>query len=271
MHWEDGQLHMTSLETRETNVQVQRCQVCVQFNTLPQLAWACGSLLADFWTWSHRHCLPSTLTTIFIHVHVPQRETVLRNHCFAEWFRSQVCDVFFAPSQSLGSDLVLHPQVRHICVLQLPHSLHVENVLRGFLRQWPALVLQQSPSHVSCSEPLFASDAPNAAASSSASALLFAMTLCFRVYAFRVCLPSIITPALDDFRVSLQPTQSESVNTVSSSASFPYSNTCPHCLSKPFQLGKALLIGTRHLLAQLVHSECYVCSVLTEEQTSSNL
>ena len=46
----------------------------------------------------------------------------------------------------------------------------------------------------------FASDAPNAAAYSSASALLFAMTFCFRVYAFSVCLPSIITPALNDFR-----------------------------------------------------------------------
>ena len=40
---------------------------------------------------------------------------------------------------------------------------------------------------------------------------------------------------------------------------------------KPLQLGKALLSGTRHLLAQLVHDECYVCSVLTEEQTSGNL
>ena len=39
------------------------------------------------------------------------------------------------------------------------------------------------PSHTSCS---FASDAPNAAAYSSASALLFAMTFCLRVCAFRV-------------------------------------------------------------------------------------
>ena len=52
----------------------------------------------------------------------------------------------------------------------------------------------------------FASDGPNAAAYSSAAALLFAMTFCFRVSAFKVC-PSINTPALDDFRVSLQPAQ----------------------------------------------------------------
>ena len=77
-----------------------------------------------------------------------------------------------------------------------------------------------------------ASDAPNAAACSSASALLFAMTFCFRVYAFMVCPPSIRTLALDDFRVSLRPAQSESVNTVSSSAFFLCANTCLHCLSR---------------------------------------
>ena len=48
----------------------------------------------------------------------------------------------------------------------------------------------------------------NAAAYSSASALLLTMIFCFRVYAFKACSPSITTPALDDFRVSLQPAQS---------------------------------------------------------------
>ena len=61
---------------------------------------------------------------------------MLRNHCFAERFRSQVCDVFFAPDSahllSLRSDLVLCPRVRHINVLQLPNSMPVENVLSGF-------------------------------------------------------------------------------------------------------------------------------------------
>ena len=83
-----------------------------------------------------------------------------------------------------------------------------------------------------CSFPKFASDAPNAAAYTSASALLFAMTFSFRVCAFKVCPPRKRTPALDDFRVSLQPAQSESVNAASSSAIFPYSNTCHHCLSR---------------------------------------
>ena len=40
---------------------------------------------------------------------------------------------------------------------------------------------------------------------------------------------------------------------------------------KLLQFGKALLVRTRHLLAQFIHCECYVCSVLTEEQTSGNL
>ena len=43
------------------------------------------------------------------------RETMLRNHCFAECLRSQVCFVFFTPdsahSQPLRSDLILYPQV----------------------------------------------------------------------------------------------------------------------------------------------------------------
>ena len=62
---------------------------------------------------------------------VSQRETTLCNHCFAEWFHSQICDVFFAPdsahSQSLRSDLVLYPQERHIYVFQLSDSLSVKN------------------------------------------------------------------------------------------------------------------------------------------------
>ena len=41
----------------------------------------------------------------------------------------------------------------------------------------------------------FDSDAPNAAAYSSASALLLAMIFCFRVCAFKACSPSITTPA----------------------------------------------------------------------------
>ena len=40
---------------------------------------------------------------------------------------------------------------------------------------------------------------------------------------------------------------------------------------KPLQVGKALSSGTRHSLTQLIHNERYVCSILTEEQTSCNL
>ena len=112
----------------------------------------CRLLLADAWTWSpaacrceltaepkvteHRPLLSFTLYIFSIHVRASQRETMLCSHCFAERFRSQICDVFFAPdsahSQSLGSDLVLYPQVRHLNVLQLPDFMPVENVLSGF-------------------------------------------------------------------------------------------------------------------------------------------
>ena len=140
--------------------------------------------------------------------------------------RSQVCDIFFAPdsahSQSLRPTLVLYPNV--IPCLWRMCSVAVASMTNAGFTAKPR-------SHIMLWNP-FASDAPNAAAYSSAPALLFAQTFCFRVYAFKVCLPSIITPALDDFRVSWQPAQPESVNTVSSSASTPYSNTCHHCLSR---------------------------------------
>ena len=170
---------------------------------------------------------------------------MFRNHCFTERFRSQVCDIFFAPysahSQSLRSDLVLYPQERHSLCASTSRFPANGECAQWLLRQWPALVSLQSPNHTGfTAKPKshimlwtpFASDASNVAAYSSASALLFAMTFCFPVYVFRVCLPSTSTRALDDSRVSLQPAQSESMNTVSSSAIFPYSNTCPHCLSR---------------------------------------
>ena len=132
----------------------------------------------------------------------------------------------------MRSDLVLYPQVRHIYVLQFSDSLPVKYVFSGFFASVASTGFTAKPkSHIMLWTP-FTSDALNATAYSSASALLFAMTFCFHVYALRVCLPSISTPTLDDFQVSLQRAQSESVNTVSSSASVPYSNTCPGCLSR---------------------------------------
>ena len=77
----------------------------------------------------------------------------------------------------------------------------------------------------------FASDAPIAAASSSASALLLAMILCFLVYAFKRCRPTSATPAHDDFLVSVSPAQSESEETVTSELMSPNSKTWIHCLS----------------------------------------
>ena len=67
----------------------------------------------------HRHYLPPTLNISCIHIHVSQRETMLRNHCFAKRFRSQVCDVFFASagvipySQQLPSRRLSHALRSH--------------------------------------------------------------------------------------------------------------------------------------------------------------
>ena len=68
---------------------------------------------------------------------------------------------------------------------------------------------------------LFDSHAPNAAADSAAPALLLAMVFLARVRFQGVCLPSSITLALDDFRVSSQSAQSESENVVTSSTVLP--------------------------------------------------
>ena len=73
----------------------------------------------------------------------------------------------------------------------------------------------------------FDSDAPNSAVYRSASALLFAMILCLRVYACRDRLPNNITPALHNFQfLCIQPNP-ESVHVVTSFGIFPYLNTCP--------------------------------------------
>ena len=64
-------------------------------------------------------------------------------------------------------------------------------------------------SHITDTIP-FDSDASSAEAYISASALLLAMICCLRVYVFYKCLPSNTTPALEDYRVSVQPPQSES-------------------------------------------------------------
>ena len=67
-------------------------------------------------------------------------------------------------------------------------------------------------SHIILWTPV-ASDAPNAAACSSASALLLAMIFCFLVHAFKRRRPTSATPALDGVLVSLPRTQSESEKT----------------------------------------------------------
>ena len=196
---------------------------------------------------------------------------MLRNHCFTERFRSQVCDVFFdsdsAHSQSLRSDLVLYPQVRHICVLQLPDSLSVENVLSGFC------VNGQHWLHCKAQVTHHALDP----ASLQTLPMLLHTVLPLRYFCIDL-LPSCVC-----FQgVSSQHRHACARRLSSLLATDPvrvrehgqlfsqlpiFKHLSPVSLTflvpgKPFQLGKALLIGTRHLSAQLVYDECYVCSVL---------
>ena len=105
---------------------------------------------------------------------------------------------------------------------------HTPSAWTGFV---PKLTIKSNTGFISYPRSLnnetilFDSDPTNAAAHSSDSALLLAMLFLLS----RECIQSMIAmhyhaPALDDFRVSKQPAQSESVNVVTSSTNLPYPN-----------------------------------------------
>ena len=164
----------------------------------------------------HRHVLTLALNIFFGHVDITQCEAVFRSHCFAERFGSQmICKVLLPldSSQPLGSNFTLHPQVCHKYVTSMCFiPIHC-----------PWKMCSVNPDLIIC---------------------------CLRVYAFSVLLPSSITPALDNFRVSLQPAQSESENVVTSSTILPQQRHvlvfAPSCLAQVQSLSRA----RRHVCAR---------------------
>ena len=134
----------------------------------------------------HRHVLHFALSTFFGKVDISHCVAVFRNHCFAERFRPQVCNVFLALdsaySQAFGCDFILSPQYATSMCFNLPIpclwrmcSVAVASMANTSRNPDPSKTTQ-----------FLVSDAPNAAAYSSASALLLAMICCLRVYAFKV-------------------------------------------------------------------------------------
>ena len=150
----------------------------------------------------------------------------------------------FVPKSATFSSLlilctfILHPQVRHIYVLQLHCVLWP-------LHQCSTLASLQNPNRASCFGLPLLPTLPMLLH----TVLPLCNDLLLSCVAFRVCPPSIRTPALDDFRVSLQPALSETVNTVSSSSIFSiFEHLSPLSLTfqipgKPFEFGKTLLVG----------------------------
>ena len=137
-----------------------------------------------------------------MHIHVSQRETMLRNHCFAERFRSQVCDVFFAPDSAHSQSLDLIPSCTHKYATSMCFNFPIpclENVFSGFCVNGQPDFTAKPKSHIMLWTPSLLT-LPMLLHTVLPPALFFAMTFCFRVYAFRVCPPSISTPAHDDFR-----------------------------------------------------------------------
>ena len=90
----------------------------------------------------------------------------------------------------------LYPQIRHVFVFQTTNSLSVNKVFGGFFASMASTAFIAYPRSHSNGVILFDSDAHNAAAYNSDSALLPAMIFCLRVCAFNMWLPISITPAL---------------------------------------------------------------------------
>ena len=85
----------------------------------------------------HRHATSCMLheNAFFGHVDITQCKAVFRNHCFAERFGPQICNVSsFLTLHTrilLGSGFISHPLVCHINVLQSTNPLSVEDVFGG--------------------------------------------------------------------------------------------------------------------------------------------
>ena len=138
----------------------------------------------------HRCVLQLALNSFFVHVNISQCEAVFRNHCLAERFGPQFCNVFLAldpsESQPLGSDFILHPKVCHINVLQSSISLSVNNVSGGLridVQHW----LISYPRSFNSNAIPFDSDAPSSA-NSTASACTCMLSKCGCRAASRLCL-----------------------------------------------------------------------------------
>ena len=149
---------------------------------------------------------------------------MLRNHCFAECF-----------SKSVTFSSLLTLCTRHLCDLI---SSCTHNYTTSMCFSFPIPCLWRVLS-VAFASMFSAGSLQNLSHASCFDSLCFRRSqccciqfcLCFRVYAFMVCPPSIRTPALDDFRVSLQPAQSEVREYCQFLGLFAYSNTCSRCLS----------------------------------------
>ena len=155
----------------------------------------------------HRHVLYVALSISFGHVNMTQCEAVFRNRCFAERIAPQVCNVFLtlnpSHSQPLGSDFILQPQ-------SMCFNLPIPCMWRKCSVAFAALASSRNPDPSTTTQFLSTQTLPMLPHTALPLHCFLQRSLCLRVYAFRVWLPSNITPALDNFRVSSQPAQSES-------------------------------------------------------------
>ena len=106
----------------------------------------------------------------------------LSNDSVAEHLRPDVRKIVFALD---AADLILQPQMRHVDVF---HFFRVHDGVECVLLLFASMIntgFTTKPKSLIMLSTLFASDAPKAAADSSASALLLAMICSFLIYAFK--------------------------------------------------------------------------------------
>ena len=200
-----------------------------------------------------------------------------RDYCRTERFGAQFRRVLFAANTTLHlpvrSAFVLQPQACSVPVLHAANSVPVENVFSGCgVNHQLKVSLRIQRSHIIDAIP-FDSDAPTAAAYTSASSLFLALIFCLRMMCFQHAIADHhVTPALEEFRVSLSPAQSVSEYVVPSGCHLTMTEDVfllPFSFQTP---DKPLCEECRHPhWTQFIHNEYDDSSNLIEKQAPGKL
>ena len=175
---------------------------------------------------------------------------MLSDDFVAERHRPDVCKIVLAldtaDSQPVRFDCIMQPQMRHIHLFHFANSMSMKNVFCRFCgndQYW----LYCKPNSLIMPSTLFASDAPNAAAYSSASAMLRAMMFLFflctlsKSVVLRARLPRL---TISSFLFTSAQSESEKLSPLNSCSRLEHLDPLPLSLqvpNDPLQFGEAIL------------------------------